>query len=72
MSSPASIFLPNIVSPGETVDLRLNLIAPAEPDTYTGNWYLQNETGAVFGLGSDGTQPIALTIVVRPQPKPPI
>jgi hypothetical protein len=72
MSSPASIPLPNVVSPGETVDLRLNLIAPVTPETYTGNWYLQDQSGAVFGLGPDGTQPIVLTIIVKPIPKPPI
>ena len=71
MGSPASVLLPNGVNPGETVDLRLNLIAPAEPGTYTGNWYLQDESGAVFGLGTDGTQPIPLTIVVKPLPDPP-
>jgi hypothetical protein len=72
MSSPALIPLPNAVSPGETIDLRLNLIAPVTPKTYTGNWYLQDQSGAVFGLGPDGTQPIALTIIVKPIPKPPI
>lgn len=71
MGSPASVLLPNGVNPGETVDLRLNLIAPAVPGTYTGNWYLQDESGTVFGLGTDGTQPIPLTIVVKPLPDPP-
>jgi hypothetical protein len=72
MGSPAAVPLPHPVKPGETVDLRLNLIAPVTPATYTGNWYLQDESGAVFGLGPDSTLPLALTIVVRPIPKPPI
>lgn len=72
MGSPASIPLPNPVNPGETVDLRLNLVAPTTPATYTGNWYIQDPSGANFGLGPDSTQPIALTIIVKPVPKPPI
>lgn len=72
MGSPAAVPLPNPVKPGETVDLRVNLIAPVTPATYTGNWYLQDQSGAVFGLGPDSTLPLALTIVVRPVPKPPI
>jgi hypothetical protein len=72
MGSPASIPLPSEVKPGEIVDLRLSLIAPETPNSYTGNWYLQDAAGAVFGLGADGTQPLGLTILVRPEKKPPI
>jgi hypothetical protein len=72
MGSLPSVPLPHDVNPGEQVDLRLNLIAPVTPDTYTGNWYLQDTAGAVFGLGPDSTQPLAITIVVRPLGKPPI
>jgi hypothetical protein len=72
MGSPAKINLPHAVQPGETVNLRLSLIAPETPGTYTGSWYLQDASGAVFGLGADGAQPLGLTIVVRPEKKPPI
>jgi hypothetical protein len=72
MGSQASIPLPHPVNPGEVVDIQLNLVSPGIPNTYTGNWYLQDESGTVFGLGEDGVQPLSLTIVVRPVPKPPI
>lgn len=72
MGSLPSVPLPHPVNPGELVDLRLNLIAPATPNTYSGSWYLQDASGAVFGLGPDNTQPLGVTIVVRPVPKPPI
>jgi hypothetical protein len=71
MGSPVALPLLQDVKPGETVDLRLTLIAPENPSTYTGNWYLQDTSGAVFGLGMDGTQPLALTIIVQPLAKPP-
>lgn len=71
MGSPAVLPLPQVVKPGDTVDIRLNLVAPAIPSTYTGYWYLRDETGALFGLGPDGTQPLGVTIVVRPLPKTP-
>lgn len=72
MGSPPSVPLPQTVNPGETVDLRLNLVAPVAPNTYTGGWFLQDAAGTTFGLGPDSTQPLGLTIVVRPLPKPPI
>jgi hypothetical protein len=71
MGSAAVTPLPNEVNPGDTVDLRLNLFAPTEPNTYTGNWFLQDASGIAFGLGPDGAQPLGLTILVRPLPKPP-
>jgi hypothetical protein len=72
MGSPPSVSLTQVVNPGETVDLRLNLIAPEAPKTYTGGWFLQDAAGTTFGLGPDSIQPLGLTIVVRPLPKPPI
>jgi hypothetical protein len=71
MGGQAMIPIPQAVNPGETVDLRLSLIAPADPKTYTGNWYLQDASGSIFGLGSDATQPLMVTIIVKPLPKPP-
>jgi hypothetical protein len=68
---PADVQLPQTVNPGETVDLRLSLLSPTEPKTYTGNWYLQDATGATFGLGPDGTLPLMVTIVVKPLPRVP-
>ena len=42
------------VSPGETVVISLDLIAPSTNGDYRGNWKLRNASGVVFGLGSSG------------------
>jgi hypothetical protein len=66
MGSPARLALPSTVKPGETIDLRLSLISPKDAKTYSGSWFLQDASGATFGLGPDGTQPLSVTIVVKP------
>jgi ABC-type uncharacterized transport system auxiliary subunit len=71
MGSPAKVQLPQNVNPGETVDIRLSLMSPKDPKTYSGNWYLQDASGVTFGLGPDGTQPLMVTIVVKPLPRVP-
>lgn len=70
MDGPASIPLPTLVEPGETVDLRVDLIAPREKNTYTSNYLLSDDNGNIFGLGPTGDQEIALTIVIKATPWP--
>lgn len=53
MGAPASIAFPGEVAPGQSIDLSIDLKAPAEPDTYTGNWKLRNSSGVIFGLGDE-------------------
>jgi len=48
MSGPATQALSANVNAGETVDLSVNLKAPADNGTYTGNWRLRNAAGATF------------------------
>ena len=54
MGGPASVNLPNQVAPGQTVDISLNLTAPANPGTYRGYWLLKNSAGNLFGIGTAG------------------
>ncbi len=42
MGGQASIPLPSVVQPGDTVDLRVDLVAPLNQTSYTGNWVLQD------------------------------
>lgn len=49
MNGPASQALPGNVGPGQTVDISVNLTAPAAPDTYRGNWKLRDASGILFG-----------------------
>ena len=51
MGGADAINLPGSVAPGQSVDLTVQLVAPAAPGTFRGNWQLKNESGAIFGLG---------------------
>ncbi len=70
MSGQPSIPLPAAVQPGETVDLRLDLVAPLGQASYTGNWVLKDEQNNVFGVGEKGDQAISVSILVNPTPMP--
>ncbi len=39
------------IQPGETLDISVNLVAPAETGTYQGFWKLRNVRGEGFGVG---------------------
>ncbi len=64
MSAPTSINLPHAVSPGETVDLTVNMVAPTAAGRYRGNWVLSNASGALFGVGANAANPIWVEINV--------
>jgi hypothetical protein len=70
LDGPKQIFLPNMVSPGETIDLRADLVAPNNMNTYVGNWVLSDESGELFGVGDDSNQPISVKIQVKPTQRP--
>jgi len=40
------------VAPGQTIDVSVNLVAPASPGTYHGDWKLRDSGGALFGLST--------------------
>jgi hypothetical protein len=52
MNAPAYVSLPGSVSPGSTIDLTVNLVAPSQKGHYRGNWKLRNASGALFGIGA--------------------
>jgi hypothetical protein len=53
MGGPASKQLTNgTVAPGQTVDVSVDLVAPANPGTYKGNWKLREPGGAIFALST--------------------
>jgi hypothetical protein len=53
MDGPRAISMPENVDPGESVDLRVELIAPDEAGRYRGYWRLSTPSGVPFGIGSD-------------------
>lgn len=51
MGAPASAKFPKSVSPGQTVDLTLNMTAPSSAGNYFGYYKLKNAAGTIFGIG---------------------
>lgn len=49
MGGPATQALAASVTPNSTVDISINMTAPATLGRYTGYWALRNSTGKVFG-----------------------
>lgn len=58
-----SFSLPGNVAPGQTIDLSVSLVSPAAPNTYQGDWKLQNSQGQFFGVGRN-SGPFWVKIVV--------
>ncbi|MBM3152677.1 MAG: hypothetical protein FJZ96_10855, partial [Chloroflexi bacterium] len=52
MNGASPTNLPVSVAPGQTIDLSLNMTAPAIPNNYRGYWLLRNAAGQTFGVGS--------------------
>jgi Ig-like domain from next to BRCA1 gene len=53
MSGPTTVYLPHKVSPGDEIDLSVDLIAPDLTGTYQGNWMLMDDSGIRFGTGAE-------------------
>ncbi len=51
------------VSPGQTVDVSVNLTAPAVSGTYTGYWRFRDPNGVYFGIGGAGTWIVKIKVV---------
>ncbi|MEW5940432.1 MAG: peptidoglycan-binding protein [Chloroflexota bacterium] len=51
------------VAPGQTVDISVNLVAPAAPGTYRGYWIIRDPGGVLFGIetGRFWVQIVAVT-----------
>ncbi len=60
--APAVIALAGSVPTGATVDLSIDMVAPALPGRYVSRWKLRNPAGEVFGVVAD--QPFYAEIVV--------
>ncbi|MBX3047780.1 MAG: hypothetical protein KIT46_07880 [Anaerolineales bacterium] len=50
---------------GNYANFSINLVAPAEPGTYRGEWMLRSKGGDTFGVGPDFNLPIWIEIIVR-------
>lgn len=68
--SPAAISLSSTVHPGETIDLRANMVAPPIPGAYSNLWVLAAPDGSRFGMGEGGNEPLHLLLTVKAPPRP--
>lgn len=65
MGGTTAVRLPEIVLPGQTVDVSVTLTAPISPGPYTGNWMLRNPSGALFGTGDKANVAFYVDIQVK-------
>ena len=49
MNGPSTQALVGNVNPGQTIDISVNLTAPATSGEYTGNWKIRDASGVLFG-----------------------
>lgn len=61
MNGPTTQAFPANVNPGQTVDISVNLTAPAAAGDYTGNWKLRNASGVLYA---------SFWVKIRVQPTP--
>jgi len=54
---------PGVAAPGQTVDIPIQLYAPAATGTYTGNWKIQAPDKTIFGVG-EYSVPLSVKVVV--------
>lgn len=59
-----SVPLLEIVPPGATVDMSVELVAPSKQGHYRGYWMLSNAQAQTFGIGASGTNPFWVDIQV--------
>jgi hypothetical protein len=56
MSAPVKSALSQVIQPGQTVDLSVDMTAPDTTGMHQGFWRLQSARGDFFGIGSNGDQ----------------
>ncbi|MEW5941776.1 MAG: NBR1-Ig-like domain-containing protein, partial [Chloroflexota bacterium] len=64
MGTVLSVALPASVAPGKTVDVSVDMTAPAASGKYRGNWQLKNASGVLFGIGANANGLFWVEIVV--------
>jgi hypothetical protein len=68
LGGPDQISLPANVGPGQSIDLSINMVAPASAGVYTSEWKFRvvdvNGVGPYIGLGSGKVAPLYARIIV--------
>ncbi len=65
LGADGEVLLTKEVEPDETVDVSVEMVAPAAGGTYRSEWKLSNSAREVFGTASKGDQPIWAQIRVN-------
>jgi hypothetical protein len=65
MAGKSPVTLGRVLAPGDTMEVSVNLVAPAAGGVYSSRWMLQNSSGETFGL-APVNQPLSLLISVGP------
>ncbi len=52
LNAPSSVGFPSYVSPGQTIDLSVNMTAPNRNGHFQGYWKLRDPAGVLFGIGA--------------------
>jgi hypothetical protein len=68
MGAASSASFTKSVAVGETVDISMNMVAPASPGAYRGYWMFKNASGALFGIGAQANKPWWVEIKVTGGP----
>jgi hypothetical protein len=63
MARQSYVNLPYNVMPGQTVDISVQMTAPAEAGSYKSSWMLMNESGSQFGVGANCQTPVWAQII---------
>lgn len=56
--------LASYVEPGQSVEIVVEMVAPAFTGPFQGNWKLRNADGVLFGIGPTGDSPFWVSIIV--------
>jgi hypothetical protein len=64
-----AVNLPAPVEPGQSIDISVPMIAPAEAGDYQGYWSLRNAAGSLFGIGPQAKDLLRVHIRVIQPPR---
>ncbi len=64
MGAAENVPLQDVVRPAQSVEISVDMEAPARPGTYQGNWKLADPNGTLFGIGPNGDSPFWVRIIV--------
>jgi hypothetical protein len=64
LSQSRTQFLRSVVSPGQTIDTSIEMMAPKKAGVYQSNWKLSDPNANLFGIGPNGVAPFWVIIEV--------